>query len=265
MKIDTYLQKIQAISRILSSIQVTSVSKQSHNQITNRSSLKLQNFVQVIPKEQSTSLPADDDFYELPCVHSKAKRIIDIVGALVGLGITAIIYLPIALAIYLDNPGPILFSQTRVGLHGRTFRIWKFRSMIKDADKYKHLVENEATGHIFKNQNDPRVTRVGNFLRRTSLDEFPQFFNILKGEMSLVGTRPPTPNEVSQYLPHHFQRLRVKPGLTGEWQVNGRSEVKDFEQMVKMDVAYQQKWSVAYDLKLIFKTIVVVFHKKGAC
>jgi len=265
VKLDTYLHKIQAISRILSSIQVTSASQQSNNQIANRFSLERQHFIQAIPQEQLTSLPADADCYELPCVNSKAKRIIDIVGALVGLSITAIIYIPLAAAIYLDNPGPILFSQTRVGLHGRTFRIWKFRSMIKDADNYKHLVENEATGYIFKNQNDPRVTRVGKFLRRTSLDEFPQFFNILEGEMSLVETRPPTPNEVSEYFPHHLQRLRVKPGLTGEWQVNGRSEIKDFEEMVKMDIAYQRKWSVAYDLNLILKTIVVVFKTKGAC
>lgn len=263
MKFDTYLQKIPGISRIFSAIQVTSTYKRLNEKISNsnHSSLELQNFVQ---REQSITLQKEGHLFELPSVNSKTKRAIDIVGALVGLGITAILYIPIALTIYLDNPGPILFSQTRVGLHGRTFRIWKFRSMIKDADKYKHLVENEAKGYIFKNQNDPRITRVGNFLRRTSLDEFPQFFNILKGEMSLVGTRPPTPNEVSQYLPHHLQRLRVKPGLTGEWQVNGRSEVKDFEEMVKMDLTYQQKWSVAYDLKLILKTIVVVFHTKGA-
>jgi len=201
----------------------------------------------------------------LPCVNSKTKRVIDIFGALVGLSLTALLSIFIAPAIYLDDPGPIFFRQTRVGLHGQTFRIWKFRSMVKDAEQRKHLVANEAQGHIFKNENDPRITRVGHFLRRTSLDELPQFFNVLKGEMSLVGTRPPTPEEVSQYLPHHYQRLQVKPGLTGEWQVNGRSSVKDFEEVVQMDLLYQQKWSLLYDCQLILKTIWVVFRKEGAC
>ncbi|MFP4693538.1 MAG: sugar transferase [Halothece sp.] len=201
----------------------------------------------------------------LPCVDSKAKRIIDILGALVGLTITVTLYPFLAIIIYLDDPGPIFFTQIRVGLKGKTFRIWKFRSMIADAEKLKSLVTNEAEGFIFKNENDPRVTKVGKFLRKTSLDELPQFFNVLKGDMSLVGTRPPTSDEVSQYLPHHFQRLDVKPGLTGEWQVNGRSTVKDFEEVVKMDVAYQQKWSLVYDLKLILRTIQIVITKQGAC
>lgn len=201
----------------------------------------------------------------LPSVESKAKRVLDILGALVGLTITAILCIFIAPAIYFDDPGPIFFSQTRIGLQGRSFRIWKFRSMVKDAEKYQHLVLNEAQGYIFKNENDPRVTRMGAILRKTSLDELPQFLNVLKGDMSLVGTRPPTPDEVSQYLPHHFQRLDVKPGLTGEWQVNGRSMVKDFEEIVKMDLLYQQQWSLSYDLKLIFKTVLVVLTKKGAC
>ncbi|MFW6316322.1 MAG: sugar transferase [Cyanobacteriota bacterium] len=201
----------------------------------------------------------------LPCVNSKAKRTIDIIGALVGLTITVTLYPFLAIIIYLDDPGPIFFTQIRVGLKGKTFRIWKFRSMIADAEKLKSLVTNEAEGFIFKNENDPRVTKVGKFLRKTSLDELPQFFNVLKGDMSLVGTRPPTSDEVSQYLPHHFQRLDVKPGLTGEWQVNGRSTVKDFEEIVKMDVAYQQKWSLVYDLKLILRTIQIVITKQGAC
>lgn len=221
---------------------------------------------QVIVSTPATKRVQPEEVYldELPCVDSKTKRLIDIVGALVGLSITTLLYIPIAIAIYLDDPGPILYSQTRVGLHGKTFRIWKFRSMIKNADQYKHLVENEAKGYIFKNEDDPRITRVGRFLRRTNLDEFPQFLNILKGDMSLVGTRPPTLDEVCQYLPHHFQRLHVKPGLTGEWQVNGLYGVRDFEEVVRMDIAYQHKWSVLYDLKLIFKTVSVVFHGKGS-
>ena len=137
--------------------------------------------------------------------------------------------------------------------------------MIANADAKKHLVENQATGHIFKNDNDPRITKVGCFLRRTSLDEFPQFWNVLKGEMSLVGTRPPTIAEVAMYEEHHFQRLNVKPGITGEWQVRGRSEVLDFEDIVRMDLEYQQKWSFSYDLKLIVQTIAVVLARKGAC
>jgi len=209
--------------------------------------------------------PKESLFPELPSVNSKAKRFIDILGALVGLSLTGLFLPLIATLIYFDNPGPIFFSQTRVGLHGQKFRIWKFRSMIKDAEKYRHLVTNKAQGHFFKNPNDPRITRIGAILRRTSLDEFPQFLNVLKGDMSLVGTRPPTPEEVSQYLPHHFQRLQVKPGLTGEWQVNGRSSIQNFEEVVKLDVLYQQKWSVVYDLKLILKTVLVVIKKQGAC
>lgn len=199
-----------------------------------------------------------------PSVTSKAKRFIDILGALVGLGITSLILLPLAIAIQIDNPGPIFYSQTRCGLNGRPFRIWKFRSMVTNADRLKHLVTNEAKGNIFKNRNDPRITRVGRFLRRTSLDELPQFWNVLCGEMSLVGTRPPTVEEVSQYKQHHFLRLRVKPGITGEWQANGRSSIEDFEEIVNLDLAYQQKWSVIYDLLLIFKTIKVVLFKDGA-
>jgi len=200
-----------------------------------------------------------------PSVTSKVKRLVDILGALVGIVITALIAIPVAIAIQLDNPGPVFYSQIRCGLNGNTFRIWKFRSMVTQADQLKHLVNNEAKGGIFKNKNDPRVTRVGRFLRRTSLDEFPQFWNVLKGEMSLVGTRPPTVDEVLKYERHHLERLKVKPGITGEWQANGRSNVTDFEAIVAMDVMYQQQWSVTYDLRLILRTILVVLDKRGAC
>jgi len=222
------------------------------------------------PAVEVTSTPRKvAAFHPLPkethcSVKCLAKRLIDVVGALVGLGIVAVIFVPVAIAIQLDNPGPIFYSQIRCGLHGKTFRIWKFRSMVTNADKLKHLVNNEAKGGIFKNRNDPRVTRVGRFLRRTSLDELPQFWNVLRGEMSIVGTRPPTLDEVFQYERHHWQRLNVKPGITGEWQVNGRSNVIDFEDIVKMDVDYQKQWTVTYDLVLIFKTIMVVLAKKGA-
>ncbi len=196
---------------------------------------------------------------------SPAKRVLDILGALVGLGITAALFLPIAIAIYLDNPGKILYRQERCGLQGDRFHIWKFRSMVTDADRLQHTVTNQAKGHIFKNENDPRITRVGRFLRRTSLDELPQFWNVLMGDMSLVGTRPPTPDEVKHYNNRHWQRLEVKPGMTGEWQANGRSSVSDFEAIVDMDLSYIRNWSVAYDIQLIVKTIQVVLHRKGAC
>jgi len=242
--------------------------KLSKPKLTNRnfSSAIILRFLNELSTQQGINYQDEEKLSpDLPCVTSKAKRLLDIVGALVGLTITGAFYVPIALAIYLDDPGPILFSQTRVGLYGRTFRIWKFRSMIKDAEKQKHLIKNEANGYIFKNENDPRITKVGHFLRRTSLDEFPQFLNVLRGDMSLVGTRPPTLDEVENYSPHHWRRLHVKPGLTGEWQVNGRSEIKDFEKVVALDIAYQKKWSVSYDLKLILMTILGMITKKGAC
>ena len=200
-----------------------------------------------------------------PSVISKAKRALDIFGAIVGLIITGIIAIPIAIAMQFDDPGSIFYSQIRCGFDGRSFKIWKFRSMVSDAEQKKHLVENKAKGHIFKNEHDPRITRVGSFLRRTSLDEFPQFWNVLKGDMSLVGTRPPTVAEVAMYEERHFERLNVKPGITGEWQVKGRSEVLDFEEIVRMDLDYQKKWSVMYDVNLIFRTIAVVLARRGAC
>lgn len=223
------------------------------------SSLLTQSFM-LVPLSPIASLEKDVH----PSVTSRLKRLIDILGALVGLAITGLILIPIAIAIQLDNPGPLFYSQLRCGLNGQTFRIWKFRSMISDADRLKHLVHNQAKGNIFKNRNDPRVTKVGRFLRKSSLDELPQFWNVLKGDMSLVGTRPPTVDEVMKYERHHYQRLLVKPGITGEWQANGRSKVEDFEDIVKMDVSYQEKWSVLYDLQLILKTILVVVNKNGA-
>ena len=199
-----------------------------------------------------------------PSVSSRAKRLMDVLGALVGLGITGLVLLPVAIAIQFDNPGPLFYSQTRYGYRGKAFKIWKFRSMVTNADALKHLVKNEAKGLIFKNSADPRVTRVGRFLRRTSLDELPQFLNVLLGQMSLVGTRPPIHSEVILYKSHHWQRLAVKPGLTGEWQANGRSSVSDFEDIVAMDLAYQTRWSLQYDCGLIFKTIYSVLARRAA-
>lgn len=192
------------------------------------------------------------------------KRLLDIVGSLVGLVILAVLFVPLAIAIKLDSRGPIFYAQQRCGLHGQTIVIRKFRSMVQNADALKALVSNEAKGAIFKNHKDPRVTRVGSFLRRTSLDELPQFWNVLIGQMSLVGTRPPTLDEVSQYSEHHWRRLDVKPGLTGEWQVSGRSAVKDFDAVVELDLRYQTLWTPWYDLAIIFKTIYVILDRAGA-
>jgi exopolysaccharide biosynthesis polyprenyl glycosylphosphotransferase len=200
-----------------------------------------------------------------PSTQSLIKRGLDIVGALVGLVIFGLLFLPIALAIRLDSPGPILYRQERFGLKGKPFEIWKFRSMVPEADDLKALVQNQAQGLIFKNENDPRITRVGRFLRKTSLDEFPQFWNVLMGDMSLVGTRPPTGDEVARYSPHHWRRLDVKPGITGQWQVNGRSSIKDFEEIVKLDLHYQDCWSPLHDLRILVLTVYVLLNRSGAC
>ncbi len=196
-----------------------------------------------------------------PSVRSKTKRLMDILGALIGLGFVAILFIPIAIAIKLDSPGPILFRQTRCGWMGKRFKIWKFRSMVTNAEALKGTIDNQAQGAFFKNENDPRITRVGRFLRKTSLDEFPQFWNVLKGDMSLIGTRPPTPDEVGCYEVPNWQRLDVRPGLSGEWQVNGRSKVRNFEDVIQLDLRYQENWSLMYDFKLIIKTIMVIFSK----
>ncbi|MGB3137778.1 MAG: sugar transferase [Nodosilinea sp.] len=189
----------------------------------------------------------------------------DILGAFVGLVILSLVLIPLAIAIALDSPGPIFYAQKRYGLKGQPFTIWKFRSMVKNADLLKQEVSNQAQGLIFKNENDPRTTRIGRILRKTSLDEFPQFWNVLRGDMSLVGTRPPTEDEVSRYSPHHWRRLDVKPGITGQWQVSGRSAVRDFEDIVHLDLQYQDLWSPLYDLRVIAKTIVVMLNRRGAC
>ncbi len=196
-----------------------------------------------------------------PSVRSRSKRLLDIVGGFVGLTITGILFVPLAIAIRLDSPGPILFSQVRCGVMGRQFRIWKFRSMVSDAEALKSSVKNEASGAFFKNDRDPRITRVGRFIRKTSLDEFPQFWNVLIGDMSLIGTRPPTPDEIEQYKIPNWQRLDVRPGISGEWQVKGRSKVREFEDVIQMDLNYQENWSFTYDLKLLIKTVLVVFSK----
>lgn len=196
---------------------------------------------------------------------SVLKRTLDILGAVVGLVLTAMVLPLIALAIRLDSPGPIFYRHERIGLGGQPFWMYKFRSMCVDAEVLKHLVANEHQDpRLFKNKRDPRITRVGAFLRRSSLDELPQFWNVLKGEMSLVGTRPPLPQEVALYEAHHWQRLVVKPGMTGLWQVSGRSSIADFDRVVALDLAYQKEWSVRLDLLLLVRTIQLIFGNRGA-
>lgn len=194
------------------------------------------------------------------------KRFIDILGAIIGLIITGIAFIFIGPIIKLDSEGPILFGQYRIGRNGRKFKFYKFRSMYKDAEERKKalMAKNEMQGFMFKMTDDPRITKVGNFLRKTSLDELPQFWNILKGDMSLVGTRPPTTDEVVKYDTHHWKRLSIKPGLTGMWQVSGRSDITDFDEVVRLDVEYIDNWSIWLDIKIIFQTVLVVFKKKGS-
>ena len=194
------------------------------------------------------------------------KRIVDIIGAIVGMALTILFTPFLAVAIKLDSKGPVFYKQTRVGKNGRAFTIRKFRSMYRDADA--HLDEladaNEMKGPMFKVENDPRITRVGKFLRRTSLDEFPQFFNVFAGQMSLVGTRPPIPEEYAAYKLAYRRRMSIKPGITGLWQVSGRSDITDFEEVLRLDLKYIDNWSLGLDLRIILQTILVIFSGKGA-
>lgn len=194
------------------------------------------------------------------------KRCLDVAGALAGLGLTAFLFPFIALAIRLDSPGPLFFRQVRVGENGRLFTCWKFRSMYQDAERRKRelVTLNEMNGTIFKMRNDPRVTRVGKFLRRMSLDELPQFWNVLRGEMSLVGTRPPTPDEVAGYEYKHRKRICIRPGITGLWQVSGRNEIRDFDEVVRLDIEYIDQWSLWLDVKILMKTFRVLLARNGA-
>lgn len=194
------------------------------------------------------------------------KRAIDIVGACIGLIITAFITIFLGPLIKLESEGPIFFSQKRVGRNGRIFRIYKFRSMYIDAEERKKelMEQNEMDGLMFKMADDPRITKVGKLIRKTSIDELPQFWNVLKGDMSLVGTRPPTVDEFEQYEAYHKQRLSMTPGLTGVWQVSGRNDIKDFEEIVAMDVDYINNWTLKRDVEIILRTIRVVITSSGA-
>ena len=196
------------------------------------------------------------------------KRLFDIVGGVIGCIVTAVLFIFVAPAICIRSPGPVFFSQERIGRGGKPFRIYKFRSMYPDAEQRKNeLMEKNksADGLTFKVDDDPRIIRgVGSFLRRSSIDEFPQFYNVLKGDMSLVGTRPPLREEWEKYDVHHRARLTVKPGITGLWQISGRSEITDFEEIVRLDREYIDNWNLKLDIKILLKTVVVVLTGRGA-
>ncbi|MDO4616903.1 MAG: sugar transferase [Lachnospiraceae bacterium] len=206
------------------------------------------------------------------------KRLLDIVGAIVGCIICGILFIFVAPAIYMKSPGPIFFSQTRIGLNGKPFKIYKFRSMYMDAEERKAalLAQSEVDSVMFKMEDDPRIIGsekkdrngkpkgIGNFIRKTSIDEFPQFFNVLKGDMSLVGTRPPTVDEWERYDIQHRARMRVKPGITGLWQVSGRSNIESMDEVVRLDKEYIQNWSMKLDIAILFKTVKVVLLHEGA-
>ncbi|CAI2692714.1 putative sugar transferase EpsL [Apilactobacillus kunkeei] len=193
------------------------------------------------------------------------KRLFDIAASLFALLITLPLTLVVSLCIYLDDRGPIFYTQERIGKDGKPFRIYKFRSMCQNADaKKKELTEqNEVNGAMFKMSNDPRVTRVGCFIRRHSIDELPQLINVLLGNMTVVGPRPPLPEEVNQYSKHDKERLKVKPGCTGLWQVSGRNSL-DFDEMVELDIDYIEHASLLLDMKICFKTIWIMIYPNEA-
>lgn len=194
------------------------------------------------------------------------KRVMDIAGGFIGILITMIFFPFIALAIKIDSPGPVLFSQVRIGRNGRRFKIYKFRSMYLDAEERKKELEkqNQVQGLMFKMDNDPRITRVGKLIRKTSIDELPQFYNVLKGDMSLVGTRPPTEDEFEKYNQYYRRRISMTPGLTGMWQVSGRSEIDNFDDVVKYDLKYIDNWSLTLDIKILLRTVWVVLCGRGS-
>lgn len=207
------------------------------------------------------------------------KRAMDILGGIIGCILTGLLALFIGPAIYVKSPGPIFFTQDRIGRNGRTFKMYKFRSMYMDAeDRRKALIEenNMNDAMMFKLEDDPRIIGsekkdrkgrpkgIGNFIRDTSIDEFPQFWNVLKGDMSLVGTRPPLPEEWDRYDPHHRARMTIKPGITGLWQVSGRSEITDFEEVVRLDKEYINSWSITLDIRILLKTVKAVIIRQGA-
>ncbi len=194
------------------------------------------------------------------------KRCMDIAGALAGLFLTALMFPFVAAAVKKKSPGPVLFTQERIGKNGRKFRMYKFRSMYMDAEERKKelMRQNEMQGLMFKIEKDPRIIPgVGEFIRKTSIDEFPQFWNVLKGDMSLIGTRPPTVEEYEQYNMNHLVRISIRPGMTGLWQVSGRNRIRDFEEVVRLDTRYIEEWSLSLDIKILIRTVMLVIKGDG--
>ena len=209
--------------------------------------------------------------YPLSRRQELCKRALDVAGSMVGCLCTVFLTLILSPIIFLKSPGPVFFSQIRIGKNGRRFKMYKFRSMYVDAEERKQELMDQNLvkgGYMFKIKHDPRIIGgdhgIGSFIRRYSIDEFPQFWNVLRGDMSLVGTRPPTPDEWERYEPHHRVRLAMKPGITGMWQVSGRNDVTDFEEVVKLDTEYISNWSMWTDIKILVKTLFVIFWKRGA-
>lgn len=195
------------------------------------------------------------------------KRAIDLAGATFGLVALSPIFLLVAIAILLDSSGPVFFRQERVGRGGRLFKILKFRSMAVDAESRQEELQKQSVykdGRLFKLRSDPRMTRVGRFLRRTSIDELPQLLNVVMGQMSLVGPRPPVPQEVLLYDEHHYARFEMRPGITGPWQVSGRNNVTEFERVVDLEVTYMRHWSIWKDLSILLRTLPAVLRMDGA-
>ena len=198
-------------------------------------------------------------------VYNFIKRTIDVLGSLCGLILLSPLLLVIGILIRSDSKGPIIFAQKRVGLKGKEFKMYKFRSMVVNAEELKDKLKenNEMSGPMFKMKDDPRITKIGKFIRKTSIDELPQLINVLKGDMSLVGPRPSLPKEVKEFEPWMLERLEVKPGLTCYWQVMGRNSI-DFEDWMKLDIRYVNERSLGVDIKLIFKTFLVLFGDENA-
>lgn len=242
------------------------ISRKSHKDFPNRRRLLSTESVH-LSQSQVVRVPVNEPPHpSLQGIRGTIKRIIDLVGAGFGLLMLSPLFLVIALLIKLDSPGPIIFKQKRVGLNHREFWMYKFRSMVIDAEDQLKSLEalNEIEGGVtFKIKHDPRVTRIGRLLRKTSLDELPQLINVLRSEMSLVGPRPPLPKEVALYTPEQRRRLSVMPGCTGLWQISGRSTTT-FKRMVELDLEYIDQWSLRRDLLILFKTICVVLKMEGS-
>ena len=194
------------------------------------------------------------------------KRLVDIIGSLIGILLTIIIGIFLAPILLLESKGPLIFCQKRVGVNGRIFNFYKFRSMYADAEERKKelMAQNEMQGLMFKMENDPRITKTGAFIRKTSIDELPQFWNVLKGDMSLVGTRPPTLDEYQQYSYYQKRRISFRPGITGLWQISGRNDIKNFDDVVRLDLEYIDNWSLGLDIKILFMTIYAVLGRRGS-